>query len=641
MRRLVVRVVVAALAAGGVGLAGATTAHAAGGDGTFFVLQGPYQKFYGTVPAGSQQPIPISGDVSEFVRVQTASAGADGTVSLGPCGSTPDIVVGVFARGGGSVNKVRATANMCLTPSATVQLWLFYGPYETTTPSPIGANRYVPLGQPETIFDSIVRSKPSGSAQYTLPAAASVPPDATGIAVDISGVGPSGSVQVSSCASDPFFPDLVLGAPTTETTNYFPTDVSDPACAWIFTAGEEASIHIDVLGYFTDSLASGGGRPPTVIFTGEQPPGFSPATPTRVLDTRSGVGAPEGKLAAGQVIDLDLSAHVGADSMAAVMNLTATEGEGPGYLTAYPCDEDRPEASNVNFVAGQNVPNLTTVKLSGDGHVCIYTFATTHVIADLAGTFELGGGDLFGAQTPARILDTRDGVNAPVGKLAAGQTLHLQVTGDLGVPAGATAVTLNLTATDADGPGFLTAYPCDTDRPEASNVNYVAGQTVPNLTTVKLAADGSVCIYAFATTHVVADLAGFFGGHGNAGFFSLSPQRVLDTRTDPGQPIRGGDTYVLDVTGSDPGTLQAVTLNLTATQPGGAGFLTAYPCDEPRPTTSNLNFVTAHDVANLATVKVGRDGTVCLYTFATTHVVADIAGFMDTSPLWSAELRVD
>ncbi len=131
------------------------------------------------------------------------------------------------------------------------------------------------------------------------------------------------------------------------------------------------------------------------------------------------------------------------------------------------------------------------------------------VLADLAGTFDDGGGDQYGAVTPARILDTRRGVGAPAAKLAGGQALRLQVAGTAGVPAGASAVTLNLTATEADGPGFLTAYPCGEPRPDASNVNYVPGQDVANLATVKIGADGTVCLFGLRTTHVIADLAGF------------------------------------------------------------------------------------------------------------------------------------
>jgi hypothetical protein len=45
----------------------------------------------------------------------------------------------------------------------------------------------------------------------------------------------------------------------------------------------------------------------------------------------------------------------------------------------------------------------------------------------------------------------------------------------------------------------------------ASNLNWVAGQTIPNLVTVKLGAGGGISIYnAAGTVHVVLDLAGFY-----------------------------------------------------------------------------------------------------------------------------------
>ena len=90
---------------------------------------------------------------------------------------------------------------------------------------------------------------------------------------------------------------------------------------------------------------------------------------------------------------------------------------------------------------------------------------------------------------PARICDTRAmGTPTPCASktLAAGGTLKVQVTGNGGVPAGATAVVANVTATGATAQSFLTAYPDGTTRPLASNLNFSAGQTVPNLVTVPL-----------------------------------------------------------------------------------------------------------------------------------------------------------
>src|SRR5262249_59284650 len=61
-------------------------------------------------------------------------------------------------------------------------------------------------------------------------------------------------------------------------------------------------------------------------------------------------------------------------------------------------------------------------------------------------------------------------------------------------PAGARAVIATITATDAAGPGFVTAWPCDRPRPTASSLNYGAGATVAGLTLLPPPADRSICL---------------------------------------------------------------------------------------------------------------------------------------------------
>jgi hypothetical protein len=67
-------------------------------------------------------------------------------------------------------------------------------------------------------------------------------------------------------------------------------------------------------------------------------------------------------------------------------------------------------------------------------------------------------------------------------------------------------------------------------------------------------------------------------------------------------------------------------LNLTVSDAVGAGFLTAYPCAQGRPSTSNLNFVAGAVVANFVVVQPDADGNVCLYAQNATHVVVDLMG---------------
>jgi hypothetical protein len=192
-----------------------------------------------------------------------------------------------------------------------------------------------------------------------------------------------------------------------------------------------------------------------------------------------------------------------------VLNVTVTEPSAGGYVTVWPTTDARPNASNLNFGPGQTVPNLVVCKLGTDGSVSLFNAAgSSHVIADVVGYFTPWAGGVCASLTPVRVLDTRDR-HAP---LTAGATIDLTVAGTGGVPAtGATAVALNVTVTEPTANGYLTVWPAGTARPVASNLNFVPGQTVPNLVMCKLGANGAVSIYnATGSSHVIADVVAWF-----------------------------------------------------------------------------------------------------------------------------------
>src|SRR4249920_1683610 len=100
------------------------------------------------------------------------------------------------------------------------------------------------------------------------------------------------------------------------------------------------------------------------------------------------------------------------------------------------------------------------------GAVVTAPFLPTQTAAAAAAAAE------FVSLSPTRILDTRIGLGAAPGVVPQGQSIDVQVTGgSSGVPAGATAVAFNLTATDAVAPGFVTAWPAGSPRPTVSNIN--------------------------------------------------------------------------------------------------------------------------------------------------------------------------
>jgi cell wall-associated NlpC family hydrolase len=227
--------------------------------------------------------------------------------------------------------------------------------------------------------------------------------------------------------------------------------------------------------------------------------------------------------------------------------------------------------------------------------------------------------------TPTRLVDTRT-----TGKPGAGAVLDVPVAGQAGLPAAAVeAAVVTLTVTNADAAGFVTAWPCDAARPEVSNVNFTAGATVANLATVALGAAGDVCLFTSASAHLVVDVSAWYGAGDNRAA-SVVPTRIADTRTAKHKLAAGEVLVVQPTVARDvPATgVKAVALNVTATEPERAGFLTVYPCDQAQPLASNVNYVAGHDTADAAVVGVAAgDGTVCVYSSAPTHVVVDINGW--------------
>lgn len=370
-------------------------------------------------------------------------------------------------------------------------------------------------------------------------------------------------------------------------------------------------------------------------------PDYRPAlTPSRLLDTRLGVGAPAGAITAGAPLSLTVvrPGAVEAGATAVALNVTVTGPEADGFLTVWPCGVDRPTTSNLNFRAGQTVPNLVISRIGTGGAVCIASSATTHVIADLSGWY--GNEAAFVPLVPLRVLETRapaGQVNYTGAKPAAGRVIELPVAGvgAANIPTTAEAVVLNITGVEATDAGYVTVWPCGQPMPTASNLNLQRGETRPNLVITQLGDGGKVCIFTERGAHVLADLFGWFAR--GAGLTSLLPSRILETRAAAGQAgysgakPTAGQLIRLKVTGvapsNVPADIPAVLLNITGVDATAAGYVTVWPCGQPMPTVSNLNLDDAGTAANLVIARVGVGGEVCLFTETGTHLVADIAGW--------------
>ncbi|MFN0027307.1 MAG: hypothetical protein ACKV2O_09035 [Acidimicrobiales bacterium] len=212
------------------------------------------------------------------------------------------------------------------------------------------------------------------------------------------------------------------------------------------------------------------------------------------------------------------------------LNVTVVDPSEAGYVTVYPCGE-RPGTSTVNFDAHQTVANAATAALNDDGEVCLYTTSETDLVVDYSGYLQT---TLFRSMRPQRLFDTRiDGQLGPSAKVPGGHAVRVQVVGQSDIPADAAAVSLNLTVTDADAGGFVTAYPCG-DRPLASNLNHPPMSAVPNAVVVGLDAGGGFCLFSTSTAHLLGDLNGWYPAGGG---MRAMVERKVDTRV---QCISGG-----------------------------------------------------------------------------------------------------
>src|SRR5690606_35582880 len=135
----------------------------------------------------------------------------------------------------------------------------------------------------------------------------------------------------------------------------------------------------------------------------------------------------------------------------------------------------------------------------------------------------------FAPFTPVRLLDTRSDASGAA-PLAAATVTEIAIAGQHDVPADAVAAVLSVTVTEPGAAGYITVYPCGEPLPLASNVNYLAGQTIANMAIAKIGADGKVCFYNSAATELVVDLTGFLPP--GAGYEPITPLRVIDTRDD-------------------------------------------------------------------------------------------------------------
>ncbi len=386
---------------------------------------------------------------------------------------------------------------------------------------------------------------------------------------------------------------------------------------------------------------------------------FIPHAPTRLLDTRAGVGAAQAKVPARGSVALKVAgaADVPVGAAAVALNVTVTDTVGPGHISVESRKDlaEGAETSNLNFVAGQTVANLVVSAIGADGYVYLYNagWEPVDLIADVTGFFTHANAGGYVSVAPVRAVDTRVGLGAAPAQVAGQSSLDVRIAGRAGAPKGVTAVALNLTVTGPQEAGHLTAYPSGQTPPTTSSVNFAPGQTVANAVIVPVGPDGTIRIRngSWRPADVVVDVVGYYTPESRSAFVAaIVPFRVVDSRKDSwgrtAGPLAARGYYAMR-NESDTTTPQVDgwMLNATVTNTSGPGFLSVAPdpyvwsdyekgtpAVPERPVASALNWTAGTTAANVAQTPGGKGGIVDIWNqgWGDVDFMVDLLGYYST-----------
>jgi hypothetical protein len=277
------------------------------------------------------------------------------------------------------------------------------------------------------------------------------------------------------------------------------------------------------------------------------------------------------------------------------------------------------------------------VKLSAGGAIDLVTLGSVSeqgLVVDVSGWFTPESGPVRGGRLETvdqrRVFDSRTG---GAERLKAGSTTRIE-TGSAGVPSGAAAVVVTLTAAEAAGPGFLNAW-ASGPLPVTSVANVdAAEQTRASGLIVPLAPDGSFQVFTQSATHLVVDVAGFFTSATAAlstdGLFvPVDPVRVVDTRGTFRWVGSRTDLVALTAAGV-PVDARAAALTVAAvnTKPG---WVSLWAPDRVWPGTSTVNTSNAETTVAASTIVPTASAVVAGRPQHSADVVVDVNGWFTGS----------
>jgi hypothetical protein len=374
------------------------------------------------------------------------------------------------------------------------------------------------------------------------------------------------------------------------------------------------------------------------------------AGPVRIVDSRIALGLPT-KLSNGvpQSFQVTGAGGVPAGATAITGNLTVTGQTKLGYVSLTTASQPTPSTSTINFPVGDDRANGVTTPLGAGGTLwAVYKSntagATAELVFDVTGYFtaDATGSTYHPLAGPVRIVDSRLALGLPT-KLSNGVPQSFQVTGAGGVPAGATAVTGNVTVTAQTHHGYVSLTTASQPTPSTSTINFPVGDDRANGVTTPLGAGGTLwAVYKSpvvgGSTQLIFDVTGYFTADATGSTYHplAGPVRIVDSRIALGLPTKlsNGVPQNFQVTGAGgvPAGATAITGNLTVTGQTALGYVSLTTASQATPSTSTINFPVGDDRANGVTTPLGAGGTLwAVYKSntvgASTQLVIDVTGY--------------
>lgn len=363
---------------------------------------------------------------------------------------------------------------------------------------------------------------------------------------------------------------------------------------------------------------------------------FIPVTPCRIADTRNPTGpfgGPEMSAGSTRTFDITQSAcNIPSTAVAYSLNVSVVPSGPLGHLTLWPTGETQPLVSTLNS-DGRIKGNAAIVPAGISGGVNVFVTNTTHVILDIDGYFAPAGTTSalsFYPVPPCRVADTRNPTGPLGGPMISGGTSRAfpVQSSSCGIPSTAQAYSLNVSAVPHGTLGHLTTWPTGESQPLVSTLNSPTGEVVANAAIVPAGRSGEISIFVTNNADVILDIDGYFAPPETGGllFYTVTPCRVLDTRSSAGA-FSGFLTVNVDgSTCAPPSTAQAHVYNVTVVPSGPLGHLTLWPNGEAKPDVSTLNASDGAITSNMAIVPT-TNGSINAFATNPTNLIFDIFGY--------------